>query len=110
MRPAPRRRRRTDMAEAKPRSRAAMIRPIVLLIVLGTISFFVWRSATRKEGYTGGDVMTTGTIEAVHVDLGFKVSGRLAEGPVAEGGSGQAGPLGGRLGGPDPEVHVGSTG
>jgi len=85
------------MAEAKPRSRAAMIRPIVLLIVLGTIAFFVWRSATRKEGYTGGDVVTTGTIEAVHVDLGFKVSGRLAEVPVSEGSSVQAGQLVGRL-------------
>jgi HlyD family secretion protein len=81
------------MAEPKSRSRAAVIRPIVLLLVLGTVIFFGWRYAHRKEGYTGGDVVTTGTIDAVHVDLGFKVPGRIALIPVSEGSRVQAGEL-----------------
>ena len=85
------------MAERKPGGRAKVIRPIVLLIVLGAIGFAIWRSATRKEGYTGGDVVTTGTIEAVHVDLSFKVPGRLADVPVTEGQSIQPGQIIGRL-------------
>src|SRR5207248_2561985 len=64
-----------SMAESKRRSAAAVIRPIVLLIVAGGVGFLIWRNATRSEGYTGGNVVTTGTVEAVHVQLGFKVAG-----------------------------------
>jgi len=94
------------MAEPKARGRAAVIRPIVLVVVLGTIAFFVWRSATRKEGYSGGDVVTTGTIEAEHVDLSFKVGGRLAEVPVMEGARVEPGQLIGRLDIQDFDVQV----
>ena len=73
------------MAQTKGKGPAAVIRPIVLLAVLGTVGFFIWRNATRSEGYTGGDVVTTGTVEAVHVQLSFKVGGRLADVAVAEG-------------------------
>src|SRR5690349_18151454 len=72
-------------APKKAKSRASAIRPIVLLLVAGTIAYFGWRYAHRKEGYTGGPVTTTGTIDAVHVQLSFKVPGRLAEVPVVEG-------------------------
>ena len=57
------------MVEAKARGPAAIIRPILLLTVLGVIGFFVWRHFTHREGYTRGDVVTTGTIEAVHIEL-----------------------------------------
>ena len=73
------------MAEGRPKGRAAVIRPIVLFVVLGTTGFFVWRYYTHREGYTGGDVKTTGTVESVHVDLAFKVPGRIAEISVSEG-------------------------
>lgn len=85
------------MAETKPKGLAALIRPIVLVLVLGTIGFFVWRNATRSEGYTGGDVTTTGTVEAVHVQLAFKVAGRLAEVPVTEGADVRPGQVVARL-------------
>ena len=84
------------MAE-KTRGPAALIRPLVMLVVLGAVGFFIWRNATRSEGYTGGDVLTTGTVEAVHVQLGFKVTGRLAEVAVAEGDTVGPGQLVGRL-------------
>jgi RND family efflux transporter MFP subunit len=84
------------MAEAK-KGPAAIIRPIVLLLVFGTIGYFVWKSATKREDYTGGDVHTTGTIDAVHVQLGFQVAGRIAEMPVVEGSRVQAGQLVARL-------------
>src|SRR5438132_8166304 len=63
---------------AKPKGRGAAARPIVLVVIAGIVAFFVWRHYTHHEGYTGGDVVTTGTIEAVHTQLGFKVAGRIA--------------------------------
>src|ERR1043166_1044312 len=85
------------MAEVKPGGRAGGIRRVVLAVVLAGIAFLVWRQVTRREGYTGGDVVTTGTVQAVHVDLAFKVPGRIADVPVAEGDDVQAGQLGGTL-------------
>ena len=85
------------MAEEKPKGRAAKLRPILLLVAVGLIGFFVWRHYTHREGYTGGDVTTTGTVEAVHVDLGFKVPGRIAEIDVTEGDDVRPGQLVGRL-------------
>ena len=70
---------------AKSKRRGAAIRPIVLLLVIGGIAFATWRYTHRREGYQGGDITTTGTIEAVHVQLSFKVPGRLAEVDVVEG-------------------------
>ena len=97
------------MAEKKPRSRAALIRPIALLVVVGGAGFLVWRNATRSEGYTGGDVVTTGTVEAVHVQLSFKVAGRLADVPVVEGTTIQPGELVSRLEPQDLDVQVGTA-
>src|SRR5258705_11561340 len=81
------------MADAKSKKPAALARSVVLLAVAATAGYFIWRYSTRAEGYTGGDVLTTGTVEAVHVELGFKVSGRIASVDVNEGadvGPGQA--------------------
>ena len=97
------------MAEPKPnhrRSRAAVIRPIVLIAVLALVGYLVWRHYTHREGYTGGDVITTGTIEAEHVDLAFKVPGRIAEMNVSEGDAIQPGQLVGRLETQDLDVQV----
>jgi RND family efflux transporter MFP subunit len=66
-------------------------------LVVAAISYFGWRYAHRKEGYTGGPVTTTGTIDAVHVQLSFKVPGRLAEVPVVEGQTVAAGQVVARL-------------
>jgi RND family efflux transporter MFP subunit len=71
--------------EPKRRKPTALIRPAVLLLTLAVIAFFVWRYYTRREDYRGGNVQTTGTIEAVQVQLGFQVGGRIAEVPVSEG-------------------------
>lgn len=84
-------------------------RAIVLLIVLGTIGYFVWKSATNHEDYTGGDVTTTGTIEAIHIDLAYKVGGRIAEVFVTEGADVVAGQLVGRIDPEDLDVQVGSA-
>ncbi len=73
------------MAEGKRRGLKAAIRGVVLLLVAAGIGIVIWRVATRREDYVGGNIRTTGTIEAVHVDLGFQVAGRLADVPVAEG-------------------------
>jgi HlyD family secretion protein len=73
------------MADAKPKGPAALVRTIVLLALLGVGGWFIWRNATRSEGYTGGAIVTTGTVEGVHVELSFKVPGRLASVDVAEG-------------------------
>ena len=97
------------MAETKKAGLPPAVRAVVLLVVLGTIGFFVWRSATRKEGYTGGDVTTTGTIEAIHIDLAYKVAGRIAEVFVTEGSDVQAGQLVGRIDPEDLDVQVRSA-
>ena len=70
-------------ASAKPRR--SPVRAIVMLLVIGAIAFLSWRSCHREEGYQGGNVVTTGTIEAVHVQLAFKIAGRIAEIAVTEG-------------------------
>ena len=85
------------MADSKRKGPAALIRPIVLLAVLGVAAFFIWRSVTHREGYTGGDIVTTGTVEGVQVQLSFKVPGRLASVDVAEGDDVRPGQLLARL-------------
>jgi len=97
------------MAEAKPAGPAARIRMIVLATVIVVAAFFTWRQVTRVEGYAGGDVVTTGTVEAVHVDLSFNVPGRLAEVLVAEGDDVRAGDVVARLETQDLEVQVGTA-
>jgi len=97
------------MAEAKPKGAAARIRAVVMVVVLAVVAFFIWRQATRVEGYTGGDVVTTGTVQAVHVDLGFKVPGRIADVPVAEGDDVLAGQIVGTLETQDLDVQVASA-
>ena len=97
------------MAEKPHGGRAAVVRPIILFVILGGIGFGWWKNATHKEGYHGGDVVTTGTIEAVHVRLGFKVSGRIAELPMTEGQTVHAGDLVGRLESQDLEVQARSA-
>ena len=77
--------------------------------MLGTIAFFTWKYFTRREDYTGGDVHTTGTVEAVHVQLGFQVTGRLADVPVVEGNRVSAGQVVGRLETQDLEGEVRSA-
>ena len=94
------------MAEQKKAGPPAAVRPIVLLLVLGTIGYFIWKNATRHEGYTGGDVTTTGTIEAIHIDLAYKVAGRIAEVSVAEGDDVAPGQLVGRIEPQDLDVQV----
>lgn len=94
------------MAGETKRSPAAVVRPIVILLILGTIAYFVWKNATRREDYAGGDVQTTGTIEAVHVRLGFKVTGRIADIPVVEGASVVPGQMVGRLDTEDLDIQL----
>jgi HlyD family secretion protein len=85
------------MAEKQAKKRTAWIRPVVFLAVLATAGYFIWRYSTRAEGYTGGEVATTGTVEAVHVQLGFKVGGRLASVDVSEGANVASGQVVARL-------------
>jgi RND family efflux transporter MFP subunit len=94
------------MAEKANGSRLRFLRPLLLLAILGGGGYALWRYQHRSEGYTGGDVVTTGTIEAVHVRLGFKVNGRLAEVPVSEGNEIKAGQLLGRIEALDFDVQV----
>jgi RND family efflux transporter MFP subunit len=94
------------MAENKRAGVPVAVRVVLLLLVVGTVTYFVWRSATRTEGYTGGDVTTTGTIDAIHVQLGYKVGGRLASVPVTEGDNVQPGQLVGRMETDDLDVQV----
>src|SRR5690242_6989768 len=81
------------MNESKRRSPPAWIRPAVMLLVLATGAFFVWKYATRREDYRGGNVETTGTTEAVQVQLGFRVGGRIAGVSVSEGDRVQGGQI-----------------
>jgi len=97
------------MADAKPRGAAARIRAVVLLVVIGGVSFLVWWQTHRAEGYTGGNVVTTGTVQAVHVDLSFKVPGRIADVEVAEGDAVAPGQLVGRLETQDLDVQLASA-
>lgn len=94
------------MAGTKPKGPIALIRPIVLAVVLGIVAFFIWRSATRSEGYGGGDIVTTGTVEGVSVQLSFKVQGRLASVDVTEGANVAQGQLVARLEPQDFDVAV----
>jgi HlyD family secretion protein len=70
---------------AAGRRKGPPVRPIILLVVVAVIAVLWWRNAHRKEGYAGGNVVTTGTIEAVHVQLSFKVAGRIADVAAVEG-------------------------
>jgi HlyD family secretion protein len=97
------------MAETAAPSRARIIRPIVLLLVVAAIAFAIWKYQHRREGYQGGDVVTTGTIEAVQVSLGFKVPGKLAEISVAEGDRVRPGQVVAHLEAQDLEVAVQSA-
>jgi RND family efflux transporter MFP subunit len=100
----------TAIAETKaPPARAKRIRGLVLLLVVAGIAFAIWAYQHRSEGYTGGDVTTTGTVEAVQVSLGFKVPGKLAEVPVSEGDRVRAGQVVARLESQDLEVQVRSA-
>ena len=97
------------MAEAKPRGAAGRIRAAVMVVAVATVAFFIWRQSTRGEGYTGGNVVTTGTVQAVHVDLGFKVPGRIADVRVTEGDDVSPGQLVGTLETQDLDVQVTSA-
>jgi RND family efflux transporter MFP subunit len=88
------------------RPRRSPIRLIVLLLVIGGIGYAIWSYKHRKEGYTGGNVITTGTVEAVQVSLGFKVPGKLAEVPVTEGDRVHAGQVVAQLESQDLAVQV----
>ncbi len=94
------------MAEGKQTRRASTIRSIVLLFLLSSVAYFVWRSLTRREDYAGGDVRTTGTMEAVRVQLGFQVAGRIADVPVSEGDRVRPGQVVARLETQDLQVEV----
>jgi RND family efflux transporter MFP subunit len=86
-----------------------IIRPIVMLLVVGGIAYAWWTYKHRNEGYKGGDIMTTGTIEAVSTDLGFKVAGRLADVPVSEGDRVEPGQVVARLETQDLDVALQSA-
>ena len=92
-----------------PRRAGAVIRPLLVLLVLGAIGFLIWRNAHRTEGYSGGNVTTTGTIDAVHVQLSFKVAGRLADVPVIEGQEVRPGAVVARLETADLDLAVGAA-
>ena len=96
------------MAETKAKGRAPL-RWILLLAVLGGGGFLLWRYATRVEGYTGGEVLTTGTVEAVHVQLSFRISGRIADVGVTEGAVLRPGQIVARLETDDLDVALSSA-
>ena len=93
----------------KPNRAGAIIRPVILLSVLGAVAFLIWRNAHRTEGYTGGNITTTGTIDAVHVQMSFKVAGRLAGVPVVEGAEVRPGEVVARLETADLDLAVGAA-
>jgi|GEM_PF-3394549 len=73
------------MDDSKARKPLSWIRPVVLLLVVAVAGYYIWKYATRREDYRGGDVQTTGTIEAVQVQLAFRVGGRIEDVSVTEG-------------------------
>jgi RND family efflux transporter MFP subunit len=91
------------------RPRRSPVRLIVLLLVIGGIGYAIWSYKHRNEGYTSGNVTTTGTVEAVQVSLGFKVPGKLAEVPVTEGDRVHAGQVVAKLEAQDLAVQVESA-
>lgn len=97
------------MVDTPARKRPTVVRRIVLLLVLGVIAALVWRRFVHKEGYTGGPVITTGTVEAVHVQLSFKIPGRIAAVTVTDGDDVSAGQLVSRLESEDLDVQVGAA-
>lgn len=97
------------MAEPKAPSGAKRIRGIILLIVIVAGGIAIWKYQHRREGYQGGDVVTTGTVEAVQVSLGFKVAGKVAGVPVSEGDRVQPGQVIAELEAQDLDVAVRSA-
>ena len=89
------------MAERKRSGPPRALRALLPLLIVGAIVFLSYRYTHRREDYRGGDIESTGTIEAVHVQLAFKVGGRVAEVPVGEGEMIGAGTVVGRLETPD---------
>jgi len=96
------------MVESKP-SPARFIRPVVLLVLLTASIVAIWSYRHRKEGYRGGDIVTTGTMEAVQVSLGFKVAGKVALVPVSEGDRVQSGQVVALLEAQDLDVAISSA-
>ncbi len=86
-----------------------MLIRIVVLLALAAGGWWWWKAAHKPEGYTGGDIRTTGTVEATHVRLGFQVGGRVLEVPVSEGTHVHAGDLLGRLDVRDLDLQVQSA-
>ncbi|HKA25162.1 MAG TPA: efflux RND transporter periplasmic adaptor subunit [Candidatus Eisenbacteria bacterium] len=101
------------MAENGKASGAArvrkILRPVLFLLVVGGIVYAYWSYKHRNEGYRGGDISTTGTVEAVSTDLGFKVAGRIADVPVSEGDRVKPGQLVARLETQDLDVALQSA-
>lgn len=96
------------MSEKKGGGPAAILRPVMLLALVAG-GYLWWRAAHQPEGYTGGDVRTTGTIEADHVRLGFRTTGRIQEVMVREGQEIGRGDLVARLESQDQRVQVRSA-
>jgi RND family efflux transporter MFP subunit len=90
----------------KPKHRPQPVRMVILILIVAGIAAWIWYGKTHREGYTGGDVVTTGTVEAVHVQLSFKVAGRIADLQVDEGSQVRAGELVARLETQDLDVAV----
>jgi multidrug efflux pump subunit AcrA (membrane-fusion protein) len=97
------------MAEPKRAKPQAAVRASILFVVLGAVAFISWRYAHRSEGYTGGDVTATGTVEAVHLQLAFKVPGQIADMPVNEGDYVRAGQIVAGLEPRDFDVQINSA-
>jgi len=91
---------------AKRPHRSAIVRRIILLVLLLGGGIAIWKATHRREDYTGGDIQTTGTIEAVQVRLGFQVGGRIADIPVTEGMRVQPGMIVATLDASDLEVQL----
>jgi len=100
------------MAESEPKPRpspARFLRPVILLLLVTASIVAIWSYRNRKEGYRGGNITTTGTMEAVQVTLGFKVAGKVAEVPVSEGDRVRAGQVLALLDSRDLDVAVSSA-